>query len=56
MEQFSKREVLVYTVWVGGVETSPELFSIESANDVADDWRRMGYDDVVIGSYFRKEQ
>lgn len=56
MEQFSKRDVKVYTVWVGGIEISPELFSIESANDVADDWRRMGYDDVVIGSYYRREQ
>tara|TARA_X000001388_G_C2229325_1_gene122472 strand:- start:2184 stop:2354 length:171 start_codon:yes stop_codon:yes gene_type:complete len=56
MEQFSKREVLVYTVWVGGVETSEELFNIDTALDVADDWRRKGYDDVEIGSYYRQEQ
>ena len=56
MEKFLESDVQVYTVWVGGIEISPELSSIESAKDIADDWRRMGYDDVVIGSYFRKEQ
>ena len=56
MEKFSKRDVKIYTVWVGGIEISPELFSEESANDVADDWRRMGYTDVAIGSYYRREQ
>jgi len=56
MEQFSKREVLVYTVWVGGVETSEEIFNIDTALDIADDWKRKGYDDVEIGSYYRREQ
>ena len=56
MEKFSKREVLVYTVWVGGVETSEELFNIDTALDIADDWKRKGYDDVEIGSYYRQEQ
>ncbi len=51
-----KDKVLVYTVWVGGVETSEELFNIATALDVADDWRRKGYDDVEIGSYYRQEQ
>ena len=56
MEQFSKRDVKVYTVWVGGMEVSPELFNIQQAMDIADDWKRIGYDDVQIGSYYRREQ
>lgn len=51
-----KDKVLVYTVWIGGVETSEEISNIATALDIADDWRRKGYDDVEISSYYRQEQ
>jgi hypothetical protein len=56
MEKFLESNIKVYTVWVGGMEVSPELFNEQQAMDIADDWKRIGYDDVQIGSYFRKEQ
>jgi len=39
-----------YTVWVGGV---PDLenINIEYAEEIADEWREQGYDDVRIEKY-----
>ena len=37
-----------WTVWVGGSEMDTHLVSLEQAQFVADEWRRRGYDDVVI--------
>jgi alpha-D-ribose 1-methylphosphonate 5-phosphate C-P lyase len=54
--QFSNREIQVFTVWVGGVEVTDELFNLNEADEVVDDWKDRGYDDVGIMTYFRREQ
>lgn len=38
-----------YTVWVGGTEVCDEyLNSLEAAQRLADEYRKEGYDDVII--------
>lgn len=54
--QFSNREIQVFTVWVGGVEVTDELFNLNEANEVVEAWKGRGYDDVEIMMYFRREQ
>lgn len=40
-----------YTVWVGGTEVTEHLLPKCVAERIADDWRKRGYDDVVVESY-----
>jgi len=37
-----------WTVWVGGSEMDTHLVSLDKAQLIADEWRRRGYDDVVM--------
>ena len=37
-----------WTVWVGGSEMDTHLVSLNEAQLIADEWRRRGYDDVVM--------
>jgi len=37
-----------WTVWVGGSEMDTHLVSLKEAQLIADEWRRRGYDDVVM--------
>jgi len=41
-------EMSNWTVWVGGSEMDTHLVSLDQAQLIADEWRRRGYDDVVI--------
>jgi hypothetical protein len=41
----------IYTVWVGGTEVTDNLLPKYKAERIADDWRKRGYDDVVVESY-----
>lgn len=41
-----------YTVWVGGVEINDTLLSKEKAVEVANTFRKQGYDDVHIEKYY----
>jgi hypothetical protein len=38
----------VWNVWVGGVEADTYFYSLDKAQFVAESWKRLGYDDVVI--------
>lgn len=38
-----------WTVWVGGGEVNSYLLSKEQAEDIAQEWKDKGYDDVVVG-------
>lgn len=40
-----------YTVWVGGTEVTDHLLPKCVAESVAEDWRKQGYDDVVVEAY-----
>lgn len=40
-----------YTVWVGGVEVNDYLLTEPEAEEVANNWRSQGYDDVTIEKY-----
>lgn len=37
-----------WTVWVGGSEMDTHLVSLEAAQLISEEWKRRGYDDVVI--------
>ena len=37
-----------WTVWVGGSEMDTHLVSLNEDQLIADEWRRRGYDDVVM--------
>lgn len=37
-----------YSVWVGGIEVNDNYLSKEDAEMYADEFRRLGYDDVII--------
>lgn len=39
----------MFTVWVGGTEITDHLMPLDEANEVAEYWRDLGYDDVEIG-------
>ena len=56
MEKFSHREIEVYTVWVDRVQISPEIYNLQEAQDVFDDWRRKGYTDLDLMCEYRFEE
>jgi hypothetical protein len=56
MEKFSHREIEVYTVWVDRVQISPEMYNLQEAKDVFDDWRRKGYTDLDLMCEYRFEE
>ena len=37
-----------WTVWVGGGEVNSYLLSKEQAEDIAQEWKDKGYDDVIV--------
>ena len=37
-----------WTVWVGGSEINSHLLTLDKAKFIAQEWKRRGYDDVVI--------
>ena len=37
-----------WTVWVGGIEVNDYYLTKEEADDLADEYRADGYDDVVV--------
>jgi len=39
---------MLYTVWVGGVEVADYFVRRKDAEDIAEVWRNIGYDDVAI--------
>ena len=43
--------VMLYTIWVGGVEVTPFLTNREEAYRIASNWRNEGYDDVIVERY-----
>jgi len=40
--------MIQYTVWSGGVELNDYYVSLDEAENIAEKWEAMGYDDVVI--------
>ena len=56
MEKFSHREIEVYTVWVDRIQMSPEIYNLQEARDVFDDWIRLGYTDVDLMCEYRFEE
>ena len=40
-----------YSVWVGGVEVNDYLLPLDKAEELAESYRKQGYDDVVIDNY-----
>jgi hypothetical protein len=41
----------VYSVWVGGVEVNDTLLTKAEAEDLANEYKADGYDDVIIDDY-----
>jgi len=41
----------IYSVWVGGIEVHDVLLTKDEANDLANEYKAKGYDDVVIDDY-----
>jgi len=39
---------MFYTVWVGGVEAADYYLTKTMAEHIANNWRKMGYTDVVV--------
>lgn len=37
-----------YSVWVGGGEVNAEYLNKSDAERIADAWKVMGYDDVIV--------
>ena len=37
-----------YSVWVGGGEVNPGYLKEEDAERIANAWRSMGYEDVIV--------
>jgi hypothetical protein len=37
-----------YTVWVGGGEVNDYYLTEAEANDIAQEWKDKGYDEVVV--------
>ena len=56
MELFSHREIEVYTIWVDRVQMSQEIYNLQEAKDVYDDWKRLGYEDVDLMCEYRFEE
>jgi len=56
MELFSHREIEVYTIWVDRVQMSQEIYNLQEAKDVYDDWIRLGYEDVDLMCEYRFEE
>ena len=44
----------MYVVWVGGVEVNDYYVTKERAEEIAEYYRKDGYDDVVISQSFMK--
>lgn len=40
--------IMFYTVWVGGVESADYYLTKTMAEHIANNWRKMGYTDVVV--------
>lgn len=40
--------VMMYTIWVGGVEVNSHLTNREEAYRIASNWRNDGYADVIV--------
>jgi hypothetical protein len=38
----------IYTVWVGGIEVNDYLLTKEEADYLANEYRDVGHDDVVV--------
>ena len=43
-------EQKIYTVWVGGIEVNNYLLTKEEADHLANEYRDVGHDDVVVES------
>lgn len=43
-----------YSVWVGGFEVNNGLLTKEEAEDLANEYKDKGYDDVVIDNYLQE--
>lgn len=43
-------EQKIYTVWVGGIEVNNYLLTKEEADYLANEYRDVGHDDVVVES------
>lgn len=43
-----RKKMNSWTVWVGGSEMDSHLLTLDKAQFVAQEWKRRGYDDVVI--------
>lgn len=56
MELFSHREIEVYTVWVDGIQMTQEINNLRAAQDVYDDWKRLGYENVDLMCEYRFEE
>jgi hypothetical protein len=56
MELFSHREIEVYTVWVDGIQMSQEINNLRAAQDVYDDWKRLGYENVDLMCEYKFEE
>jgi hypothetical protein len=46
----------VYTVWVDGLEMSQDIYNLQTAKDIADDWKRLGFTDVDIMCQYKFEE
>lgn len=45
-----------FSVWVSGGEVNDYLLTKQEAEDMADEWRSEGYDDVEIEEYKMQEE
>ncbi len=43
--------VMLYTIWVGGVEVNSHLTNREEAHRIASNWRNDVYTDVIVEKY-----
>jgi hypothetical protein len=48
IDESEREEATSWTVWVGGSEMDTHLVSLDKAQLIADEWRRRGYNDVVM--------
>lgn len=40
----------MYAVWVGGSEMDNYIYDKDKADFIAESWRKLGYDDVIVES------
>ena len=43
---------MLYAVWVGGLELDHYFTKRTDAEDIAEAWRNIGYDDVIVEEIF----